>query len=203
MNYPDDVGTPTADLLLVKTHVNSVILPPKARYMTLDISNFYLNTPMKRYKYVRIKLTDIPQEVIDEYKLEDKVDENGYVYVEVRKGMYGLPQAGNLAQELLEDQLAKHGYTQSKIIPGYWKHKNLPIDFTLIVDDFRVKYVEKENAMHLINILRQHYEIAIDWTGSKYIGLTFDWDYANQRVHLSMPKYIDKALERFQIEQPK
>jgi hypothetical protein len=203
INYPDDVGTPTADLLLVKTHANSVISTPKARYMTLDISNFYLNTPMKRYEYVRIKLTDIPEEVIVEYNLRDKADENGYVYVEVRKGMYGLPQAGILAQELLEERLAKHGYTQSKIIPGYWKHKNLPIDFTLVVDDFGVKYVGKENAMHLINILRQYYEIAIDWTGTKYIGLTFDWDYPNRRVHLSMPKYIDKAVERFQVEIPK
>ena len=152
---------------------------------------------------MRLKLTDIPEEIIIEYKLHEIATEDGYVYCEIRKGMYGLPQAGILAQELLEDRLAKHGYTQSKIIPGYWKHKNLPIDFTLIVDDFGVKYVEKENAMHLINILRQHYEIVIDWTGSKYIGLTFDWDYANRRVHLSMPKYIDKALERFQIEQPK
>ena len=57
--------------------------------------------------------------------------------------------------------------------------------------------------MHLINILRQYYEIVIDWAGAKYIGLTFDWDYPNQRVHLSMPKYIVKALERFKVETPK
>ena len=111
---------------------------------------------MKRYEYVRIKLPDIPDEVIVEYNLRDKADENGYVYVEVRKGMYGLPQAGILAQELLEERLAKHGFTQSKLIPGYWKHKTLPIDFTLVVDDFGVKYVGRENAMYLINILRQH-----------------------------------------------
>ncbi len=50
VNYPDDVGTPTAELLLVKTHANSVISTPHARYMTLDLENFYLNTPMKRYE---------------------------------------------------------------------------------------------------------------------------------------------------------
>lgn len=60
---------------------------------------------------MQIKLTSIPQEVINKYKLEDKVDENRYVYVEMRKGMYGLPQAEILAQELLEECLAKHGYT--------------------------------------------------------------------------------------------
>ena len=64
--------------------------------MTLDVKNFYLNTPMERYKYVKIKIEDIPNEIIAEYKLHDKVTADGYVYVEIRKGMYGLPQAGIL-----------------------------------------------------------------------------------------------------------
>jgi len=67
VHYPGDVGTPTADLTLVKTHVNSVVSTRGARYMTLDISNFYLNTPMVRYEYVRIKIDDIPDEIIEEY----------------------------------------------------------------------------------------------------------------------------------------
>jgi hypothetical protein len=52
VNYPGDVGTPTADLTLVKMHLNSVISTRGARYMTLDVKNFYLNTPMARYEYV-------------------------------------------------------------------------------------------------------------------------------------------------------
>ncbi len=80
--------------------------------MTLDLKNFYLNTPMTRYEYVRIKIDDIPEETIIEYNLQDKVASDGHVYVEVRKGMYGLPQAGILAQELLEKRLNAHGYTQ-------------------------------------------------------------------------------------------
>jgi hypothetical protein len=51
--------------------------------------------------------------------------------------------------------------------------------------------------MHLISILKQHYKISEIWTGSKYIGITFDWDYHDCRVHLSMPGYISKALQRF------
>jgi hypothetical protein len=69
--------------------------------------------------------------------------------------------------------------------------------FTLVVNDFRVKYIGKEHAMHLISILKQDYKISEDWTGSKYIGITFDWDYHNCRVHLSMPGYISKALQQF------
>ena len=91
--------------------------------MTADIKNFYLNTPLTRHEYVRLKLSDIPEEVIQEYKLQEKANADGSVYIEIRKGMYGLPQVGLLAQQLLEKRLETHGYKQSKIIPGFWKHK--------------------------------------------------------------------------------
>ena len=60
----------------------------------VDIKDFYLNTPMKRPEYMRLKITDIPDEIIDEYNLREIVDDDGYVYCEITKGMYGLPQAG-------------------------------------------------------------------------------------------------------------
>jgi hypothetical protein len=116
--------------------------------------------------------------------------------------MYRLPQAGILAHLLLEERLNAHGYSQSKAVPGLWRHKSRPISFTLVNDDFGVKYVGKEHAMHLINILKETYEILEGWWGSKYVGSTFYWDYANRRVHLSMPGYINKALQRFAHERP-
>ena len=91
VHYPGDVGTPTTDLTLVKIHVNSVISTQGARYMTLDVKNFYLKPSMTRYEYVRIKIDDIPEEIVVEYNLHNKVAGDGYVYVEIRKGMYGLP----------------------------------------------------------------------------------------------------------------
>ncbi len=162
--------------------------------MTVDIKNFYLNTPMEQYEYVHIKLTDVPDEIIKQYKLAEKVDFNGYVYIEVQKGMYGLPQAGILAQQLLEKRLNAHGYSQSKAVPGLWMHTTRPISFTLVVDNFGIKYVGKEHVLHLLDILKQHYEQSEDWSGTNFIGLTFDWDYAKQKVHISMPGYISKAL---------
>ncbi len=77
VHYPGDVSTPTADLMLVKIHTNSVISTRGARYMTLDVKKIYLNMPMGRYEYVRIKLEDIPEEIIDEYQLRDKVTSDG------------------------------------------------------------------------------------------------------------------------------
>jgi hypothetical protein len=57
--------------------------------------------------------------------------------------MYGLPQAGIIAQELLAKRLRKHGYTQSKTMPGLWTHEWHPITFSLIVDNFGVNTLEK------------------------------------------------------------
>jgi len=65
--------------------------------MTGDIKNFYLNTPLLRYEYVRLKIADIPEEIIVQYNLREKAAPDGSIYIEIRKGMYGLPQAGLLA----------------------------------------------------------------------------------------------------------
>ena len=132
--------------------------------MTGDLK-VYLNTPLKRYEYVQLKLEDTPKEILEEYKLKEKATSEGYVYLEIRKGMYGLPQAGLLAQQLLEERLAKHGYMQGKLIPGFWTHKWQSIQFTLVVDDFGVKYEGKEHAEHLMNTLKENYEISEDWEG--------------------------------------
>jgi hypothetical protein len=140
----------------------------------LDIKDFYLNTPMKRYEYICIKITDIPEEIIKEYKMHEIVMEDSYVYCKIQKGIYGLPQAGVIAQELLQERLAKVGYHQSKIIPGFWMHKTRKICFTLVVDNFAIKYTKLEDAQHLIDALKKDYTITINWDATKYIGLTIE-----------------------------
>ena len=195
INYPGEVATPTAELLVAKILFNSVVSTPGARFMTMDISNFYLMTPLKRSEYVRVKLSDIPPEIISEYGLKEKATADDCIYLEINKGMYGLPQAGLLANELLEERLNKAGYRQSKLVPGLWKHDWRPIQFALTVDDYAVKYVGKEHALHLLHTLQKDYKVTTDWSGTRYIGITLDWDYANRRVHLSMPGYKAKALK--------
>jgi hypothetical protein len=138
MNYPDNVGTPTADMTLVKNFLNSVISTKGAKCVLLDIKDFYLNTPMARNEYMRFKLTDIPEEIIIEYKWHEMVTDEGFVYLEIQKRMYGLPQAGIIAQQLLEASLAKVGYHQSTIVSGLWTHETRDTCFTLVVDDFAI-----------------------------------------------------------------
>jgi hypothetical protein len=110
---------------------------------------------------MRIPIKIIPDHIIDQYHLRKKV-KNGYVYMEICRAMYGLPQAGILANKLLKQRFAKHGYYEVVHTPGLWKHTTRPISFTLIVDDFGIKYVGKEHAEHLLNALRQHYTLDID-----------------------------------------
>ena len=62
-----DCGTPTADLLTVKLLFNSIVSTPNAKFMSIDISNFYLNTPLDRYEYVRMKLANFPPDMIEQY----------------------------------------------------------------------------------------------------------------------------------------
>jgi hypothetical protein len=118
INYPNNCGMPTADLLMVKLMLNSVISMPNAKFMTIDIKDFYLMTPMEWYEYLHMKLELFPPDIIEEYGLRNKVDADGNVFCEVRQGMYGLPQAGIIAQDLLTKQLNKARYRQSKITPG-------------------------------------------------------------------------------------
>jgi hypothetical protein len=107
INYPGDCGTPTADLLTVKLMLNSVISTPNAKFMTINIKDFYLMTPMDWYEYFWMKLELFPPDIVEEYKLRNKVDADGNVFCEVRQGMYGLPQAGIIAQDLLTKRLNK------------------------------------------------------------------------------------------------
>jgi hypothetical protein len=198
INYPGAVATPTAEMLVAKLLFNSMISTRGARFMTMDISNFYLNSPLPRPEFICIKLRDIPDEIIVEYKLCEKATSNGSIYIMATKGMYRLPQAGLIANELLELRLNKHGYRQSKLVPGLWRHDTGPIQFTLVVNDFGVKYEGKENALHLKHVLEEPYQLTCDWDGCQYIGITLDWDYQQRRVHLSMPGYVKKALKLFQ-----
>jgi hypothetical protein len=80
VHYPFNADTPTANLLTVKLLINSVISTPGARFFMMDIKNFYLCTPMTRYEYMRLKLSDIPEDVIAHYHLLDIPTPNRYIY---------------------------------------------------------------------------------------------------------------------------
>ena len=69
---------------------------------------------------------------------------------------YGLPQSGRLANKQNTKFLEPERYYEVIHTPGLWRHKTPPIQFTLVVDNFGVKYVGKEHADHLLRILWHH-----------------------------------------------
>ena len=203
IDYPGNLSMKVADMTTFKILVNSTLSTPGAKWLGLDVKNYYLGTPMANYEYMFIPLNQIPQEIIDHYNLHNIVHK-GKVYVEIRRGMYGLPQAGILAETQLIHFLGKYGYSPVTHTPGLWRHQWRPIAFCLVVDDFGVKYVGREHADHLIQCLRNHYkEIDIDWTGKRFCGIHLHWDYLNRTCDLSMPGYVDHALHKFQHPTPK
>ncbi len=87
MHYQGDVRTPTADLITVKLLLNSIISTPNTKFMTMDITDFYLNTPMAWYEYMRLRLADMPKDIIAHYKLNNIATPDGYIYCKIQKGM--------------------------------------------------------------------------------------------------------------------
>jgi hypothetical protein len=110
INYPDNFGTPTADIYTIKLMFNSIISTPNSKFMTIDIKDFYLMMPMDCYKYFRMKLELFPQDIINEYALHDKVDVDGNVFCKVQRRTYDLPQAGIIAQ--LRKNLSPNAFTK-------------------------------------------------------------------------------------------
>jgi hypothetical protein len=142
IQYPGNVSTRSADLTNSKCLWNSTISTEGLKYMCLDVKKFYLGTPMETFEYMHVPIKLILQEIIVQYNLLPLFSD-GHVYIEVQKGMYGLPQAGILTNQLIAHPLAIHGYHQTKFTPGLWRHITRPIRFTLLVDDFFVQYVRK------------------------------------------------------------
>ena len=143
----------------------------------------------------------MPEEIIEKYNLRD-IEEDGTIYIKIVKGMYGLPQAGKIANELLIKRMRKAGYHPCQFTPGLWRHVWRPVTFTLVVDDFGIKFKGDEHATHLKKTLERWYDVTVDWTGSKYVGISLKWDYKQRTLETSVPGFVNKALNKYQHPKP-
>ena len=100
--YLGDTGTKTGSLELVKGVFNSVCSQKNVKFLTADLANFYLETPLNCPEYVRIRINQVPQEFIDKYNIE-QYSHNSWVYFKITKGIYSLKQAGKLANDFLTE----------------------------------------------------------------------------------------------------
>jgi hypothetical protein len=88
------------------------------------------------------------------------------------------------------------GYRPTEHTHGLWKHETCTVWFLLVVDDFDIKYIGRDNAEHLMASIKKNYDISSDWTGGAYCGLKLDWEYINGTVDLSIPGYIKASLHK-------
>lgn len=97
----------------------------------------------------------------------------------------------------------KRSGTKKYNTPGLFKHVWRPVWFTLVVDNFGIKYIRKKHAEHLLTVLNKYYDMERDWDGSLYYGISLTWNYEAGYVDISMPKYVGKNLIKYKHEPPK
>jgi hypothetical protein len=93
LDYSGDVTTYTADITTFMILINSTLSTEEAAMMMMDIKNYYLGTPLPRFEYMKMLLSRFPEEIVQKYNL-NALAVDGWVYIEIRKGMYGLKKAG-------------------------------------------------------------------------------------------------------------
>ena len=121
---------------------------------------------------MKMSINLIPQEFRDAYDLDAKA-------------------------KLLKERLKKKGYFELPHTPGLWEHVSRPIAFTLVVDDFGVKYVGEQHAQDLIAAIKEECTVEVDWAGGLYCGIKLAWDYERRFVDIAMPTYVGKQLVRY------
>ena len=90
LTYKHKTAAPAANLLEAKIMFNSTISTKNAKFLTIDIKDFFLSSKMAQPKYMRIHWDDIPMDIKTKYDLHTLVENNKYVYFRINKGMYGL-----------------------------------------------------------------------------------------------------------------
>ncbi len=133
----EELSVPTAGLETVKLHWNSVVSTAMAKYMCIDLKKNYLREKLEFYEYMTIPLAYFPPWIVGQYNLNLHAL-NGKVHLNLRCALWGLPQAGILANKRLQQKLAPFEYKEHANTPGLWYHETCPISFTLVINDFGV-----------------------------------------------------------------
>ena len=140
LDFKGNTRAPTESVTTEKCVFRSVVSTPGARCLLDDIKIFYLDNILPDPEFMRIHLKIIPQEIIDAYNLTSLVNDQGCIYMLIDKGMYGLKLAGIIANQELVKHMAPIGYHPMQHTPGLWFHESRKTIFSLVVDDFWVKY---------------------------------------------------------------
>ena len=198
LEYLFDATSPAANLIETKLLLNSTISRSSqgARFMTIDIKDFFLQSYMKHPEYMRIHKKYFTDAIRQKYNINDLIGDDDYVYCRIKRGMYGLKQAARLAYDELVQHLKKFGYEPDKYATNLWSHTTRKTKFCLCVDDFGIQYFNNDDANHLISALQAKYKITIDKKGQNFCGLNLKWNYARGYVDISMDGFVKNLLSK-------
>ena len=109
MDHAGNTATEVASLETTKIHANSTIFTPGARQAFAEIGNFYNYYRLRKPEFMKVHISGIPQEIIDEYNVIIYSNKDVFVYVEIMGAMYGLKQARKIANDDLIEYLKEFG----------------------------------------------------------------------------------------------
>ena len=95
------------------------------------------------------------------------------------------------------EYLANYDYFPSATDPCLFRHTSNGFAFTLVVDDFLIKYKDRASAMHLFTALQERYPLKFDWSTCQYLGIDIAFEKRKRTVKLSIPGHIPKMLRPF------
>jgi hypothetical protein len=126
--------------------------------------------------------------------------DNGFVYAKINKAWYGLKQSGHIAHDDLVAHLKKFGYVKAKRTEGLFVHNTRKISFTLVVDDFGIKFEKQADLEHLTAAIREKYPLKVDYNAKQYVGITLNWNYDTGELLCFMPGYVAQALKNLNMQ---
>ena len=195
-------STETASLTALNCVLNSVV-SDDAFFGTIDLTDFYLGTPvtlpLSQRQYIRIDVDTYSPAVLSRLSLYPFIRTGSagkrYVVFRIDQTMYGLKEAGKLSQLRLVSLLAQSGFLETQT-PCLFRHLTRPIAFVLVVDDFGVKYQNRDDFDFLVSALSPLYQVKAHPISSKFLGFHLEHDRAHRTLSLSYPGYITSLLRR-------
>ena len=207
LDYKGATSANTAEYPLIMTILAAVLhdvkfVDPNTRFVTLDMVDYYLYSPMEILSFMMVLLKDIPIEIVEAYDLKKRAI-HGKIYFKVLMSMYGHPAAGHLAQRLFMKTIKPAGYYEDAIISCLIKHDTRTTCGGLIVDDIGLKVKCEEDVLHLVEAIEKVWKVKINWKGDKFLGMDLKWDYnpENPTLEISSNNVIPAAHKRFYLNE--
>ena len=195
-------STDVASLTAVNIALNSVV-SENAFFGTADLTDFYLGTPvtlpLSQRQFIRIDIDSYSPAVLARLSLLPFIRSarNGkrFVIFRIDQTMYGLKDAGKLSNLRLVSLLSASGFLETAT-PCLFRHVSRPISFVLVVDDFGIKYHDRDDYDYLISCLSRLYLVKSHPIASKFLGFAISHNRSQRTLSLAYPGYIDALLHR-------